>query len=155
MKIFCYLHGSGLVLVLNADKRCSFKRHKTVCTELGLGKSDPVRTINAHDLSGRFHLRAEYGIDAGKLDKGKHGLFYGKMGRFFFFCKTHLVQGLPDHDSCGQLGQGNADGFADKGYRPRRPGVHLQNIDVAVFYRILYIDETDDFQFQGQKLCLP
>ena len=39
--------------------------------QLGLGKGLAEVSVDPHDLTGRFHLRPEQGIDAGEFDKGE------------------------------------------------------------------------------------
>ncbi len=76
------------------------------------------------------------------------------MGRHHLLRESKFFQRLAGHHLSRQLGQGHADGLADKRDRPRGPRIHLQDVNPVVFDRILDVHEPYDVQVRGQELRL-
>jgi hypothetical protein len=81
---------------------------------LGNGQAEVV--VDAHDLAGGFHLRAEQGVHAAERSKGKTASLTAQCADgSTSSVKPSSSSVLPEHDLGGELGQRDADGLADEG----------------------------------------
>ena len=61
-----------LVLVAHRDEQRARARQVDAGAELALGEGQREIVVEAHDLAGRVHLRAEQDVDAGEAGEGEH-----------------------------------------------------------------------------------
>src|SRR6516225_4228069 len=68
-----------LVVVLDRDEDRSLARQARAPSDLAFGEGDGEITIDAHDLAGRFHFRAEHRVDPRKACEWKYRLLHADM----------------------------------------------------------------------------
>ena len=69
-----------------------------------------------HDFAGRFHFRAQNGVNVVEFGKGKDGFFDGKEGRADVARNALRSKGLPGHAARGDFGEWPACCFGDEGH---------------------------------------
>ena len=153
----CHSNGLRLVAGLHTDEgKAALARVGQLCarSNLRLHKGLDKTGGHAHDLAGRFHLRAQDGVHTRELHKGKDRLLDREIRRHHLGRDALVVQALAQHGPGRHLGQGHARGLRDKGHRARCPWVDLQHIDPLVLNGELHIHEAHHIQGLGHELGL-
>lgn len=70
--------------------------------------------VDSHDFAGGAHFGSEEDVDAGEFDEWQDDFFGGDVGGLWVFGDAEFVEGLAGHDARGNLGEGQAGGFADE-----------------------------------------
>ncbi|MNV06527.1 hypothetical protein D3C71_969090 [compost metagenome] len=110
--------------------------------QIGLAFTLPVQ---AHDLAGRTHFRAEDGVHAGEAGEGEDGFLDRDMLQFLVH-QAEAGELLAGHDLGGDGGDRLADGLGHEGRRAAGARVHFQHEDARVFAVRLLDGELDVHQ---------
>ena len=103
-EIFGNADNLAFVGVLHADEDVPLGRQCRLGGHLGFRVGDTQILVDAHDLAGRAHLRAERDVDPGEFDEGKHRLFDRVMLRHNFFSKPEVFEFVSGHNLGRQFG---------------------------------------------------
>ncbi len=118
-------------------------------TQLGLGKGVGKGIAGAHHLAGGAHFRAQDRVHPGELVEGQYRFFDAEIRGYHLAGETLALQGLADHAAGGHLGQGDTDTLGYEGHGARRPGVHLDHVDLLVLPGQLHVHQALHAQLQG------
>src|SRR3546814_9780445 len=72
----CHRRDGRLVVVFHGDEHGAALRQGHAGPELRLQEGTSEVAVEAHDLAGRAHLRAQHDVDAGKAGEGEHGFLH-------------------------------------------------------------------------------
>src|SRR5689334_19090658 len=134
-----------LVGVLDRNEDGAAAGQAGATADLTLGESDFKRTVDAHDLTGRFHLRSEHSVDAGEARKREYSFFHRPVlwpDRF----KTERLELFTGHDPGCDLGDRQADDLRHEGDGARRTRIDLEHVDLAVLDGILHVHQAADVE---------
>ena len=153
------LHHHFLVLIFDRDEHRARAGQIDAGAELALGESKRIIGVEAHDLAGRAHFRAEQGVDAGEAGEREDGFLDRDMLERLVVrhiavggeCRCELFAG---HDAGRDLGDRRADGLGDEGHGTRGARIDLQHIDGAVLDGELHIHQTADIERLGHRAGL-
>ena len=140
---------AGLVHVAHAEQCGARLGRRLAGTQLGLGKGGSKGIAGAHHLAGGAHFRAQNGVHPGELVEGQYRLFHAEIRGHHLAGEALPLQGLADHATGGHLGQGDTDALGYEGHGARRPGVHLDNVDLLILPGQLHIHQALHPQLQG------
>ena len=153
----CELFGNRedcfFVVTPHTEKHSPFTGNRLSGSNLGFGKSEAQRFVEAHNFACGFHFWAEEGVDIVKSIEGEYRFLHGIMIYVYFFGKSKLAECFSCHDFCCQFGQGNPCGFADERYGPGSSRVDFKDIEDIILDCILDIHQADDLEFQGHCPC--
>jgi hypothetical protein len=92
------------------------------------------KSVEADDLAGRAHLRAEQDIDAGEAGEREDRFLDGDMVELARIRLLAIEGGelFTGHDAGGDLGDRRADGLGDEGHGARGARIDFEHVDVAV-----------------------
>ncbi len=138
-------HG-GLVAVLHRDEDRPVLRHGGPASELGFRESAGEIDVEPHGLAGRFHLRPENDVGAVESGERKDRLLDGDMAPLgaHGIATKRLIQALARHHAGRHLGNRDTGRLGDERHGAACPGVHLEDVDVAVLvYTMSFISITD------------
>ncbi len=105
----------GAVGFLDVDADVSACGQDAGGGHLAFGEGHAKVEIHAHDFAGAFHFGAEDDVRSGEFAEGEECCFGAVMPWDEFLGEAEFLQGLAGHDLGVELGQRDADGFADEG----------------------------------------
>jgi len=143
-----------LVVVTHADERGTAGRQHFTGTHLGLGERFTEAVADAHDFTGRFHLRAEDRVNPWELGEREDGFLDAVEVRDDFLGEAQLFQGFASHHAGSDHGQGGADALGHERYGTRRTRVDFDHVDLVALQGQLHVHQADNTQFQGHFLDL-
>ena len=74
--------------------------------DLRLGERGAERRVDAHDLAGRLHLRAEQRVDAGELGEREHRLLHRDVSWYDLCREAEIRQRAPAMTRAASLASG-------------------------------------------------
>ncbi len=113
-----------------------------------------------HDLAGRFHLRAEYGVDfVAEAGEREHRLLDADMlcGARFEMLRRELeaCQRFAGHDARRDFRNRNTNHLGDERHRARGARIDFEHVDVAVLDRVLHVHQAADLERKRKFAGLP
>ena len=147
------LDDARLVDVAHRDEHGSGARQGGAAADLALGEGDVEGAVEAHDLAGRLHLRAEHRVDAREPGEREHGLLHADMLELRRL-QVEARERFARHDPRRDLGDGKPDHLGDERHRARGARVHLQHVDVAVLDGVLHVHQAADVERKRQRAGL-
>src|SRR4051812_27949596 len=115
-------HYSGLVALAHRDEDGALARHAGAAAELALGEGDFERTVEAHHLAGRSHLRTEHGVDTGETREREYRFLDADMAELALL-QIEIRELLAGHYPCRDFRHRRADHLGDERHGARRPRV--------------------------------
>ncbi len=115
MQLMCYRMDTVFICIPHTDKYGPFRGQVLTCRELRLGKGPAEVSIYAHDLTSRFHFRAEEDIHVRKAIKRKHGLLDRNVIGLHLTGEPQIFQSPSQHDLGRKFRQLDTRGLAHKG----------------------------------------
>ena len=153
----------GAVGFFDADEDVAGGGQGAAGGHLAFGEGHAEVVVDAHDFPGAFHLGAEDDVHAGELAEWEDGFFDAVMRGDDFFGEAEVLEGgelvfgdahgshaFDGHDLGGELGQGDADGFADEGGGAGGAWVDFDDIQVVAFDSELHVHEAADVEGFGE-----
>ncbi len=147
----------ALVAVGDRDEDLALGRQRAVGAGLGLRVGGAEHPVQAHDLAGGAHLRAEDGVHAAAVDVAEaaprhHGLLdrdrgVGRQGAAVALGREHalgaqLGDGGAERDPGGGLGQRHRGRLGGERHGARGARVGLQDVQDVAGERELDVDQT-------------
>ena len=142
------------VRILHRDEDPPFGRQMGAGADLAFREGFGEGGVDAHDLAGGFHLRAEDDVDPGEareredrfLDRDMFSLAGGQVEVGELFASHHAGRNFRHR---------HAGGFGDEGHGAAGPRIDFQQKDMAVLNRELNVHQADDVETLGQLFGLP
>ena len=116
-----------------------------------LAKAISNERVEAHHLAGRFHLRAEHGVDAGEAREREHRLLDRDDACRSARAEVEAGEAFAGHDARRDLGDRQADHLGDERHGARGARVDLEHVDVAVLDGVLHVHQAADLERQRQR----
>ena len=143
-----------LVGIPDRDEHRARARQIGAAADLALGEGDLEGSVDAHHLAGRFHLRAQHGVDAGEAREREHR-FLDRAVLNARRPSLKLARLSPAMMRAAILATGNADHLGDEGHRARGARIDLQHVDVAVLDGVLHVHQPADIERERERAGLP
>ena len=148
-------HPRRLVAVGERQEDHARRRQPVARRALALGERETERAVDAHHLAGRAHLGAEHGVDVGEAVEREHRLLHRDVpadrGRSQQPFVAQLVERGAEHHARRGLGQRHAGRLAHERHRAARAWVGFDHEDVAVFHRVLHVEQPADVERVGER----
>ncbi len=150
----------GLSASLTETKTVPLLGTPRAAAELAFGESDIEVAVDAHHLAGRFHLRAEHGVDlVAEAREREHRLLdadmVGAAGLEVLRLERKAGERFAGHDARGDLGRRHAGHLGDEGHRARGARIDFEHVNVAVLDGVLHVHQAADLERQRQRAGLP
>src|SRR6266446_2129442 len=143
----------ALVLIAHRDEDTTLERQVGAAAELGLRESTPEIGVEAHHLTGRFHLRTKYRIDPWETRKREDCLLHRDMaavaGVISGIAGPTIREALTHHHPRSNLCDWGAGSLGDERHRAGSPRIDFKDEDHTILNRELYIHQSDDAEGPG------
>src|SRR3954453_5229824 len=148
------IRDAGLVALAHRDEHRALAWYAGPAAELAFCERHLEGAVDAHDLAGRAHLRAEHGVDAGETRERENRLFHADMAGLLLL-QLEIGKLLAGHDPRGDLRHRRADDLGDERHGARRPRIDLEYIDLVVLDGVLHVHQADHVEAEREFAGLP